>query len=78
MEGPMAPVIYRAAMAEDPKDSQSADEDWIEELVRRLNEALIAGGRIIAVEFEAMQSAAADTEKAGQTSRTERTIGEKG
>jgi hypothetical protein len=56
MEGPMAPVIYRAAMAEDPKDSQSADEDWIEELVRRLNEALIAGGRIIAVEFEAMQA----------------------
>jgi hypothetical protein len=55
MEGPTAPMIYRAAMPEDPKDSQSADEDWIEELVRRLNEALIAGGRIIAVEFEAIQ-----------------------
>jgi hypothetical protein len=51
MEGATAPVIYRAAMTEDPKGSQSA-EDWIEELVRRLNEALIAGGRIMAVEFE--------------------------
>jgi hypothetical protein len=39
-------------MAEDPKDSQSADEDWIEELVRRLNEALIVGSRIMALEFE--------------------------
>jgi len=32
MEGPTPPVIYRAAMPEDPKDSQSADEDWIDEL----------------------------------------------
>jgi hypothetical protein len=46
-------------MPEEPKESQSADVDWIEELVRRLNETLIAGGRIIAVEFEAIQSAEA-------------------
>ena len=43
-------------MPEEPKESHSAAEDWIEELVRRLNETLIAGGRIIAVEFEAMRS----------------------
>lgn len=52
MEGPTAPMIYRVAMPEDPKESQSADEDWIGEFVRRLNETLIAGSRIIAVEFE--------------------------
>jgi hypothetical protein len=46
-------------MADDPKGSQGADKDWIEELVRRLNETLIAGGRIIAVEFEAIQRAEA-------------------
>jgi hypothetical protein len=52
MEGRTAPMIYKAAMPEDPKESQSADEDWIGELVRRLNETLIAGSRTIAVEFE--------------------------
>ena len=36
MEGPTPPVIYRAAMFEDSKENQSAAEDWIEELVRRL------------------------------------------
>ena len=46
-------------MPEDPKESQSADADWIDELVRRLNETLIAGSRIIAVDFEATQSAEA-------------------
>lgn len=46
-------------MPEEPKESQSADVDWIEELVRRLNETLIAGRRIIAVDFEAIQRAEA-------------------